>query len=226
VTQDKREAKIGYIVGAGAQGRVVAEVWRAQDPHVRLHFLDDDPTLLGRSVLDIPVVGALNDAALDIGDGEVMLAIGNNARRLELADFGDRRGLRWATVVHPSAVVMSSAEIGAGTVLFAQAVVNSGARLGRHVIVNTAAVVEHDGDVEDGSSLGPGACTGGRVYIGRGAFVSTGVTIAPRVRIGAGAVVGAGAAVVDDVPANVLAYGVPARVVRAIDARFDYGRLL
>jgi acetyltransferase EpsM len=93
------------------------------------------------------------------------------------------------------------------------------------VIVNTGAIVEHDCVLEDGSSLGPGACMAGRVQIGRGAFISTGVTLAPRVRVGAGTVVGAGSVVVADLPDGVLAYGVPARVVRPL-GDFDWKRLL
>jgi acetyltransferase-like isoleucine patch superfamily enzyme len=66
---------------------------------------------------------------------------------------------------------------------------------------------------------------GGRVTIDRGAFVSVGAVLAPRVSIGAGAIVGAGAVVVCDIPPDVVAYGVPARVVRDVRPE-DWGRLL
>ncbi len=217
----------GYIVGAGAQGRITAEVWRAQDPSVRLCFLDDNATLHGHTVADLPIVGAAQSLdTLDLHDAEVVLAIGNNLRRLELATLWDALAIVWGRVVHPSAVVMRSARVGGGTVVLPQAVVNSGARVGRHVIVNTGAIVEHDASLEDGCSVGPGVCVGGRVQIGRGAFLSNGVTLAPRVHVGAGTVVGAGATVVQDLPAGVLAYGVPARVIRPLGDQFDFGRLL
>jgi acetyltransferase EpsM len=217
----------GYIVGAGAQGRITAEVWRAQDPAVRLRFLDDNAALHGQTVLDVPIVGAAQSlGTLDLHDAKVVLAIGNNLRRLELAAMWDQLAIVWGQVVHPSAAVMPSATVGGGTVVFPQAVVNSGARVGRHVIVNTGAIVEHDASLEDGCSVGPGVCVGGRVQIGRGAFLSNGVTLAPRVHVGAGTVVGAGATVVKDLPAGVLAYGVPARVIRPLGDRFDFSRLL
>jgi sugar O-acyltransferase (sialic acid O-acetyltransferase NeuD family) len=217
----------GYIIGAGAQGRIIAEAWRAQAPSVALHFLDDKDSLQGRSVHEVPVVGAVEAlATLDLAAAGVVLGIGDNGRRLELGRHWDAKGVPWVTVVHPSAVVMPSAVVGGGTVMFPQVVVNSGATVGQHVILNTAAIVEHDATIEDGVSLSPGVCMGGRVHIERGAFISTGVTIAPRVRIGAHTVVGAGATVIEDLPARVLAYGSPARVIRPLGDDFEFGRLL
>jgi sugar O-acyltransferase (sialic acid O-acetyltransferase NeuD family) len=219
--------KTGYIVGAGAQGRVVAEVWNAQHPAAEFFFLDDDPALQGRTVLGIPVIGSVQALeTLDLTGAEMVLGIGHNPKRLALAERWEPRLTCWGTVIHPSATIMPSARIAAGAVVFAQAVVNTGARVGRHVVVNTGAIVEHDCVLEDGAYVAPGVCMGGRVMIGRGAFVSTGATLAPRVRIGAGAVVGAGALVIADVPAEVLVYGVPARIIRPLENGFDYGRLL
>jgi maltose O-acetyltransferase len=54
------------------------------------------------------------------------------------------------------------------------------------------------------------------VCIGRGAWLGARVTVLPGVTIGAGAVVGSGAVVAGDVAANVLAGGVPAKMVREL----------
>ncbi len=54
------------------------------------------------------------------------------------------------------------------------------------------------------------------VVIEQGAFLGANVTLLPGVRIGARSFVAAGAVVTSDVPAGVLAAGVPARVLRPI----------
>lgn len=219
--------KIGYIVGAGAQGRIIAEVWRAQHPDVPLTFVDDDVALHGRRVVGVEVIGAVERLQAANQDGAlVILAIGDNRRRLELADQWSARGIAWGTAVHPSATLMPSAILGGGSVVFAHAVINTGAQVGRHVVINSAVVIEHDAVIEDGTSLSPGVCMGGRVRIERGAFISAGVTLAPRVTVGAGTIIGAGATVVHDIPPNVLAYGVPARVIGPLDSSVGLGRVL
>jgi maltose O-acetyltransferase len=54
------------------------------------------------------------------------------------------------------------------------------------------------------------------VTIGNGAWLGARCTILPGVTIGDGAVVAAGSVVNEDVPANVLVAGVPARLVRLL----------
>jgi len=213
-----------YILGAGAQGRVVLETWRAQDAACDYAFLDDDPALTGRSVLGAIIIGPL--ATLREVPGEAILAVGDNPRRLQLAEAWTAEGAAWGIAMHPSAVVSPSATVGAGSVILPRAVVHTDARIGAHVIVNTGAIIEHDSVIEDGASVSPGVCTGGRVHVGRGAFIGAGATLAPRVTIGAGSVIGAGAVVVADIPPGVLAHGVPARVIRPLEPDFDWRRLL
>ena len=211
------------VVGAGAQGRVVLEMWRAQHPHDEFLFLDDSATLHGSAILGAPVAGPVSSIGTFEGAAEAVVAIGNNRIRLAVAD---RFGIQLGIVIHPSAVISPSSVIGAGTVVFAGAIVGTQAKVGANVILNTGVIIEHDATVEDGASFSPGTKTGGRIHVGRGAFLATGVTLAPRVRVGAWSVVGAGSVVVRDIASQTLAHGVPARPVRAIDDSFDWQTLL
>jgi maltose O-acetyltransferase len=58
----------------------------------------------------------------------------------------------------------------------------------------------------------------GPIEIGDGAWLASRVTVLPGVKIGAGAIVGAGAVVSRDVPPHCLVAGIPARVIRRLDA--------
>ena len=57
------------------------------------------------------------------------------------------------------------------------------------------------------------------VHIGKNVWIGAGVIILPGVTIGDNAVIGAGAVVTRNIPANVVAFGVPCRVMRPIGER-------
>ena len=57
------------------------------------------------------------------------------------------------------------------------------------------------------------------VHIGKNVWIGAGVIILPGGTIGDNAVIGAGAVVTRDIPANVVAFGVPCRVMRPIGER-------
>ena len=63
------------------------------------------------------------------------------------------------------------------------------------------------------------------IHVGRNVWIGTNVSILPGVTIGDNSVIGAGSVVTNDIPANVVACGVPCRVVREIgekDREFYY----
>jgi galactoside O-acetyltransferase len=63
------------------------------------------------------------------------------------------------------------------------------------------------------------------IHIGKNVFIGSGVQILPGVTIGDNSVIGAGSVVSNDIPANVIAMGVPCRVIREIgekDKKYYY----
>jgi acetyltransferase EpsM len=135
-------------------------------------------------------------------------------KRHEFVDPVREMGFSFATVVHPSAVVAPSAEIGAGTLVGAGCIVAVHTRIGEHVILNRASLVGHHTQIDDYVTVSPGANIAGLVTVGRSAYVAMGAIVVDRIKIGELAVVGAGAVVTRDVPARTQVQGVPARVVK------------
>lgn len=144
-------------------------------------------------------------------------AIGDNPTRREVvmrveAKAGDR--LEWLVLQHPAATVGRAVEIGEGSCLAPGSIATARVRIGRHCILNVKASVSHDSTLGDFVNLNPGATVAGNVQIGAGCYVGAGATIIDRISVGEGTVVGAGAVVVADLPPNVVAVGVPARVIK------------
>lgn len=198
-----------YVIGGGGHAKVVIATLQAAGVDVA-GVLDDDAAKHGTTLLGVPVVGPVERAAE--GGHEAVIAVGDNAVRRRIAER--LAGVRFATAVHPAAVVHPSVEVGEGTVIFAGAVVQPDTCLGRHVIVNTAATVDHDGDLADYVHVAPGSHLAGNVALSEGAFLGIGSAVVPGVRVGAWATAGAGAVVVKDLPANVTAVGAPAKPIK------------
>lgn len=208
------------VWGASGHALVVADALRAAGGWEIAGFLDDvSPDRRGEEFAGATVLGG-REVLADLrrqGVEDVIVAVGDNAARTRLARLAQAEGFRLATVVHPRATVAPDVALGAGTVVAAGAVVNPGARIGENVIVNTSASVDHECVVEDGAHIGPGARLGGRVSVGPLAWIGIGATVRDGVSIGARSVIGAGAVVLNDIPPGVIAYGVPAKVVRTLE---------
>lgn len=202
------------VVAASGHAKVVIDAARAAGRTVLACF-DDNPALHGTTLLGVPVEGGSDavPAFVEAHDAELVLAIGVNRVRQRVVDrlASEVGTARWATVIHPSAVVAESAEVGEGAVVFAGAVVQPDARIGAHAILNTGASVDHDSVVGAFAHIAPGARLAGGVMLGEGAFVGIGACVIPGRTIGAWAVVGAGAAVVRDLAPGGTYVGVPAQ---------------
>lgn len=121
---------------------------------------------------------------------------------------------RGAILIDPTSPVARSALIGEGVFVNAGCVIAGACRLGRWVLVNRSASIGHHADIGDYASIGPGAVLAGNVTVGRGAVIGAGAVVLPEMEIGANAVVAAGSVVRASVPANSLADGNPARVIK------------
>ena len=121
-------------------------------------------------------------------------------------------GARFATIIHPRAVVATSARAGAGAVVMAGAVVNPRAVVGAHAVINSGAVIEHDVQVGEHTMIGPGAVIGGGVQVGSDCFLGLGCRVRDHVCIGRGVLLGMGAVLVGDAPDGAVMWGMPAVV--------------
>ncbi|MDR3686676.1 MAG: NeuD/PglB/VioB family sugar acetyltransferase [Coriobacteriia bacterium] len=198
------------VVGAGGHAKVVVDAAEAAGHDVvGVIGLPSDPS----HVLGHPVVDGLDGIQAE----GFVIAIGDNATRARFFAQYCESGLVPAVVVHPSVIVGSDVELGAGTFAAAGVVINTGARIGADSILNTGCSVDHDCIVGAHSHLGPQVALCGTVTLGEGVLMGVGSCASPGASVGAWSVVGAGAAVVGELPSLSVCIGVPARAVRTIE---------
>lgn len=201
--------------GSSGHASVVADVVRQEGRYVVIGCIDDlNPQ--PRTTAAGPVLGSA-DKLLELrqqGIVHIIIAIGDNAVRMRLADKATSMGFELVTVIHPRATVAQGVKIGGGSVLMAGSVVNPGATIGDNCIINTCASVDHDCVLEEGVHICPGAHLAGGITVGRGTMIGIGACVRDQVRIGRNCIIGAGAAVVCDIPDGSIAVGVPAKVIR------------
>lgn len=113
--------------------------------------------------------------------------------------------------------------------------------IGKNVFINAGCKFQDQGGIYigDGALIGhnavlatinhmedPGSRAGMIFYpihIGKNVWMGANVTVLPGVTIGDGAIIAAGAVVTKDVPANTIAAGVPAKVIRKVNMKEDKG---
>lgn len=180
------------IIGAGGFGRAVADALGLAGGVVVAGFLDDRGSDLGR-VLGLPVLGRIADLPqLRVPCDRVVVAIGDNHRRAELAAWVLEQGLALQTVVHPRAIVSAHAVLGNGAMVMAGAVVGTEAHLGRCAIVNAGAVADHHAQVGDCAHLGVGALMAGGSRLGQRAWLQEGAVLRAGQQVPDGTVVARG----------------------------------
>ncbi|MFQ5981331.1 MAG: acyltransferase [Candidatus Heimdallarchaeota archaeon] len=124
--------------------------------------------------------------------------------------------------------IRPGAVLGAGTRVGSYTYIDTGVKIGARCSIQSRVYIPRGVIIEDDVFLGP-ACTFTNdktpvannpfwevqeIVVRRGAAVGANATILPNLEIGENALVGAGAVVIQDVPANAVVVGNPARQIR------------
>ncbi len=133
--------------------------------------------------------------------------------KLEIVEWLQSADCHVPSLVHPTAHVHGTAQIGPGVVVYPMCNIDTGSRIGAGAILHNSVVVSHDTEVGAGAYLAPGVITSGFVTIGQRTFVGTGSVVADGVSVGSDARVGIGTAVTRDVEGATSVIGNPMRVL-------------
>ena len=214
-SHDRNPSQLMPLVIIGSGGHAVSLANVALSCGYKIQYFVDKKQK-GLDFLGFKVIGDLAELE-NTENFAYAIAVGDNAVReaiyIELIDV--RPHLYFPPLVHSSAVISSFTQIGDGTVVMPNAVIGPNSKVGNFCLINTKASIDHDCTMLDYSSLAPGAVTGGRVTIGRRSVISIGATIKHGISIGDDSLVGANSYLNQDLISNQIAYGTPAKQVRA-----------
>ncbi len=200
------------MIGQGGHSKVLADIARMDDLIKIIGYFDDKFTSM--TTEDDVFFGPLSQASkIDQRNSNAkwVVAIGNNYLRKTIVKKLSFPRSKFTCLIHPSAIISPSAEIGYGTVIMPNVVINAGAKIKDHVIINTGAIVEHDTIIEDFVHISPNVTLTGSVIVKEGAHIGANATVIPSKIIGDWTVIGAGSTVIDSIPPFMTAVGVPAQ---------------
>jgi 2,3,4,5-tetrahydropyridine-2-carboxylate N-succinyltransferase/tetrahydrodipicolinate N-acetyltransferase len=126
--------------------------------------------------------------------------------------------------IEPGAIIRDRVEIGEGAVIMMGAVINIGAVVGEGAMIDMGAILGGRATVGKNCHVGAGAVLAGvieppsakPVVVEDDVLIGANAVLIEGVRVGRGAVVAAGAVVVEDVPAETVVAGIPARVIKRV----------
>jgi sugar O-acyltransferase (sialic acid O-acetyltransferase NeuD family) len=207
------------IIGSGGHGREVAEILQhqvAQGDKVTVQgFIDENKERHGQVIDNFPVLGDWSwFENVNKQEVAVICAVGTPALAKLLVQRALALNLVFTNAISPLAHVSPRAKLGQGIVIFPRVVINTGAWIGSYSTLNLATTVSHDTRIGEYCNVNPGVHLAGNVTVGDECYIGMGTTVIQGKSIGEKTIIGAGAVVQRDLPANVTAVGVPAKVIK------------
>tara|TARA_B100000700_G_C15053850_1_gene861767 strand:- start:1257 stop:1889 length:633 start_codon:yes stop_codon:yes gene_type:complete len=203
------------ILGCGGHAGVVKEAAISSQIIEKVSYLDDN--LNTKSEKNENILGTLDciyKQEIKREYKNAFVAIGNPKIRIEWISKLLNNGYLVPTIIHPTAWISSSAQIGIGSVILSQSSIQCNVISGIGVIFNNNSSVDHDSKIGDAVHISPGVNIAGNVNIGDRTWVGIGSTIIQNINIGSDVIIGANAAVIKDLPDSIKAVGVPAKAIK------------
>jgi len=118
---------------------------------------------------------------------------------------------RFATIIHPSAVISSTAKIGFGVSIHPFVSIGPDVMLGNHIHCFAQSFVGHGANIGSFSYLANNASVGARVHLNEGSYVGTNAAIRENIIVGHWSIIGMGSVVLNHVSPETTVIGVPAK---------------
>lgn len=202
------------IIGNGGHASVLVETLLIQQREIIGYTAPSKE----KEFFDLPYLGIDDMIADNYNPNEVELVLGlgtvttSNVRKSIFEGFISI-GFALIRVIHPTAIISSSTQIGEGAQIMAGTILQANVSIGDNSIINTGSIIDHDCLIGKHAHIAPGSTLSGGVQIGDGCHIGVGTSIIQGITIGHETTIGAGSVVVKDIGSGKTAYGVPAKEV-------------
>lgn len=204
------------LFGASGLGKdtydMVCEINKVSPEYEVVAFADDDDAKEGGYLVGIPV-RSREWLIENRGNCVCCCTIGNPALRESIMMSLMPTGIKFVTLVHPTAHISIGATVGEGTIIGRLSLIGAEARIGSGVFIDGSVNIGHDAVLDDYVTCFPRVQLSGGVRIGKGASMGGSSFVLPGKKIGAGAVVAPGSIVFGNVKANWHVMGNPAKKI-------------
>lgn len=173
-------------------------------------FLDNNPDAMEGFSYKTPHLGRIEDFYPDKTD-KLLMAIGDPFQKKLIYEMLKKKNGQFSQLIHPTAVIANSAQLGEGVVVCPHSFVSADANIGNVVAINGCSSIGHDVVVGSFCTLSSHVDLTGWVEVSECVFFGSGATVLPKVKISSGARIGAGAVVMRSVAENGVMYAQPAK---------------
>ncbi|MFD2562438.1 NeuD/PglB/VioB family sugar acetyltransferase [Aquimarina rubra] len=209
--------KNAVIIGAGTQGQVYASYLKEAGVNI-IGFIDDNPDLIGKDVINIPVIGMYKDLFLEEFKDkiqDVYCPIGVNAVRVSYLSTLKKEGYGIPGFLHHTVSIAPDVTIGEAVYMLAGNIVMPHTTIGNYIMINMDSTIAHHVTLEDGVFMSSGVNIGALINVRKNAYIGMGVTAMTGIKeIGKETLIGAGTVIIKDVPEYTTVVGNPARVIK------------
>ena len=140
-----------------------------------------------------------------------IIAIGDIDIKKRAINKLKKRGAKFISLIHPTALVISTAKIGEGVVICPYCIISDNVQLDDFVMMNTYASCGHDVKVGKYSILSPYVALNGFVKLENEVFVGTHATVISYKKVGFQSKISANSVVMRNVPSKCMVFGVPGK---------------
>ena len=202
------------IVCAGSMGRevlqMVKDINRVTPTWNVLGFLSDVPETLSGYSYEEKIIGTIQSWNVEPNQ-YFALAISDCKCKKSIVKILSSKGAKFATIIHPSALVSDTAKIGVGCIIYWNLDLGPDCCVGNYCTV--MGTVGHNSSIGDYSTICGNTSVNGHVSIGTETFVGSNVAIVPNTIIGNNVYIGLGSVVIKNVKDGSRIFGNPAKVV-------------